>query len=245
VIIAVYDKKKDHLCVQSGTLWQYDYGQVLRIQGLSLPAAVEIHFSLDETGGDAVTRIGITSDSVTDVTIPDSMLENDDTESSYYLYAFVYVTDDDSGETVYKLAMRVKARPKPEASDETEEDLYAAAVALINAAAESSADYATLAQSYAVGGTDTRDGEDEDNAKFYSKLACDALASLIGKVVAAKAEIDDYVDGKEEELKGDTGNVYFAAFEVVDGRLIMYSDPDIDKVVFYREGSRLYYRLAV
>ena len=27
-------------------LWQYDYGQVLRIQGLHLPSMVEIHFSL-------------------------------------------------------------------------------------------------------------------------------------------------------------------------------------------------------
>ena len=32
---------------------QYDYGQVLRIQGLNLPTAVEIHFGLDETGGPA------------------------------------------------------------------------------------------------------------------------------------------------------------------------------------------------
>ena len=30
---------------------QYDYGQVLRIQGLKLPTAVEIHFGLEETGG--------------------------------------------------------------------------------------------------------------------------------------------------------------------------------------------------
>lgn len=32
-------------------LRQYDYGQILRIQGLHLPSAVEIHFSLKETGG--------------------------------------------------------------------------------------------------------------------------------------------------------------------------------------------------
>lgn len=31
-------------------LRQYDYGQILRIQGLHLPSAVEIHFSLQETG---------------------------------------------------------------------------------------------------------------------------------------------------------------------------------------------------
>ena len=39
-------------------LWQYDFGQVLRIQGGNLKSAVEIHFSLQETGGEAVTRIG-------------------------------------------------------------------------------------------------------------------------------------------------------------------------------------------
>lgn len=36
-------------------LWQYDFGQVLRIQGGNLKSAVEIHFSLQETGGEAVT----------------------------------------------------------------------------------------------------------------------------------------------------------------------------------------------
>ena len=50
-------------------LWQWDYGQVLRIQGLNLPKAVEIHFSLQESGGQSVTRIGMTKDGVTDVVI--------------------------------------------------------------------------------------------------------------------------------------------------------------------------------
>ena len=54
-------------------IWQWDYGQILRIQGLNLPTAVEIHFSLDEHGGEAVRRIGVTKDGVTDVPIPDSM----------------------------------------------------------------------------------------------------------------------------------------------------------------------------
>lgn len=52
-------------------IWQWDYGQILRIQGLNLPTAVEIHFSLDEHGGEAVRRIGVTKDGVTDVPIPD------------------------------------------------------------------------------------------------------------------------------------------------------------------------------
>ena len=60
----------------SDKLKQWDYGQVLRIQGLSLPTAAEIHFSLQESRGDCVNRIGVTKDGVTDVVIPDSMVEN-------------------------------------------------------------------------------------------------------------------------------------------------------------------------
>ena len=70
-------------------LWQWDYGQVLRIQGLNLLTAVEIHFSLQEHRGEAVTRIGTTKDGVTDVVIPDSMLENEDTEMDYNIYVFI------------------------------------------------------------------------------------------------------------------------------------------------------------
>ena len=47
-------------------LWQWDYGQVLRIQGLNLPKAVEIHFSLQESGEEAKKRVGFTKDGVTD-----------------------------------------------------------------------------------------------------------------------------------------------------------------------------------
>lgn len=43
--------------VEVKDIWQWDYGQILRIQGLNLPTAVEIHFSLDEHGGEAARRI--------------------------------------------------------------------------------------------------------------------------------------------------------------------------------------------
>ena len=95
-------------------LWQYDYGQVLRIQGLHLPSMVEIHFSLQETGGTSVIRVGVTKDGVTDVIIPDSMLENDGATSDYDIFAFVYLTDATSGQTEYKIKLRVKSRPEPE-----------------------------------------------------------------------------------------------------------------------------------
>lgn len=95
-------------------LWQYDYGQILRIEGLDLPKAVEIHFSLQETGGEAKRRIGITDSGVTDVVIPDFILEGNKTTRDYYAYAFIYVANEESGETTHKIKMRIKSRPEPE-----------------------------------------------------------------------------------------------------------------------------------
>lgn len=118
-------------------LWQYDYGQVLRIQGLDLPTAVEMHFSLTETGGEAVTRIGITKDGVTDVTIPDSLLEADGASQDYQIYVFIYLATPDSGETTRRITLGVKSRPRPEVFDTPgEEELFEGAVQAVNDAAK-------------------------------------------------------------------------------------------------------------
>ncbi|MFR5739491.1 MAG: hypothetical protein ACLUEC_09955 [Coprococcus sp.] len=118
-------------------LWQYDFGQVLRIQGGNLKPAVEIHFSLQETGGEAVTRIGTTKDGVTDVVIPDTMLINDDIDDKYNIYVFIYIADRESGETEKKFALEVKSRPKPEAFDATEDkELFEEAIKAVNESAE-------------------------------------------------------------------------------------------------------------
>lgn len=118
-------------------LWQWDYGQILRIQGLNLPKAVEIHFSLQESGGEAKKRVGFTKDGVTDVVIPDSMLENEEAVGSYDIYAFIYLTDDTSGQTEYKICMPVKARPKPEAFDKPEdEEIFQEAITAVRESAD-------------------------------------------------------------------------------------------------------------
>ena len=121
-------------------LWQYDYGQILRIQGLNLPKAVEIHFSLEETGGTSVTRIGTTKDSVTDVPIPDSMLENEESDQNYNVYAFVFLTTRNSGSTEYRIKIPVKARPKPEAVGGTGETTLENIMSAVNQIADAKAD---------------------------------------------------------------------------------------------------------
>lgn len=139
MVIANFYGQKDTYKTVSG-LWQWDYGQTLRIQGLNLPPAVEIHFSLQQSGGEAVTRIGITKDGVTDVVIPDSLLENDGKSVDYYIYAFVYISDGDSGQTEYRITLSVKSRPKPDAWSGSGETTMGRIMEAVNQIADGKAD---------------------------------------------------------------------------------------------------------
>lgn len=121
----------------SSSLWQYDYGRILRIQDNELPTAVEIHFSLTEKGGEALTRIGTTRDGMTDVVIPDSMLENNDTEDDYWIYVFIYLADTTACCTVKRIDLRVQARPKPEPFDRPEDaEIFRETIVAVNEAAD-------------------------------------------------------------------------------------------------------------
>ena len=81
MITAIIDAGQ-HYCQAVSDLWQWDYGQTLRIQGVKLPAAVEVQFSTTERIGETVTRIGVTQEGVTEVPIPDALLDGAWTEIS-------------------------------------------------------------------------------------------------------------------------------------------------------------------
>ena len=135
MITAVFTDGDD--CVWAYGLWQWDYGQQLRIEGLHLPTVVEIHFSLQEAGGEAVPRVGVTKDGVTTVTIPDSMLEGTGAVRDYQVYAWVYLSDRTFGETTKQIMMKVKARSKPEAFDAPGDgEIFHQAIEAVNDAAK-------------------------------------------------------------------------------------------------------------
>lgn len=152
-------------------IYQYNYGQVLRIQGLTLPTAVEVHFSLQNTGGETTTRIGVTKDGVTDVVIPDSFLENGYTTQNYEIYAFVYLRDETSGQTEYKITLHITSRPKPEAFDRPEDaEIFKEAIKAVNESAARSAESEKQAEGWAHGREDLPERK-QDNAKYYSDQA--------------------------------------------------------------------------
>lgn len=135
MITAVFTDNSDY--ARATGLWQWDYGQRLRIEGLKLPTAVEIHFALTEQSGDAIPRVGTTKDSVTEVVIPDSMLENQAAGATYEIYAWIYLVDKTSGETIKRISMQVKCRPKPEAFEAPgDAELFRDAIEAVNASAD-------------------------------------------------------------------------------------------------------------
>ena len=184
-------------------LWQYDYGQVLRIQGVKLPTAVEIHFSFQERGGESKPRVGVTRDGVTDVVIPEMFLENDFTEEDYNVYVFVYLTDSDSGQTKYRITIPITSRPKPEAFDRPEdEELFRQAIVAVNESAQEAKESVKEAESWAHGHESYPD-RDQDNAKYYANQAKDEAQKIPDKVVDGKNVIDQYVEEQKSSLKTD------------------------------------------
>lgn len=127
---------------------------------------------------------------------------------------------------------------------EPSETLYEQLMTAFDETKQTVIDSAKESESWAHGHAEYPDRH-ADNAAYYAEQARNAAEEVPGRVKEGKQQIDDYVREKETQLKGETGNVYFAAFKVVNGRLIMCSDPNVDKVCFHREGSRLKYRLAL
>jgi hypothetical protein len=139
---------------------------------------------------------------------------------------------------LYESGYRTEDIPEPS------QTLYEQLMTAFDEAKQTVIDSVKESESWAHGHADYSDRQ-KDNAAYYASEAKNAAEEVPGRVKEGKKQIDDYVREKESQLKGETGNVYFAGFAVVKARLKMYSDPTVDKVRFRREGSRLKYRLAL
>lgn len=178
MITAVFTDNSDY--ARATGLWQWNYGQKLRIEGLRLPTAVEIHFALTEFAGDAITRVGTTKDGVTEVVIPDSMLENQAAGATYEIYAWIYLVDKTSGKTIKRISMQVKRRAKPEGHDTPEDaELFREAIAQVNASAdraETAREGAEAAQEAAEAAAGKIEGEITGAGQIAEQVKQDAEA---------------------------------------------------------------------
>lgn len=115
-----------HTAEAVSALWQWDYGQKLIIQGLTLPSVYEVHFC---NAGDKETILQLGDAS--GVMIPDSCLK-----VGRNINAFIFLHDgNNDGETVYKITVKVNPRPEPtdRMPDEEQRSSLDAVIAAVNA----------------------------------------------------------------------------------------------------------------
>lgn len=116
--------------VKTASLYQYDYGQVLRFLGICLPDVYEVHFSNADGGGTAYTVLG----NADGVMIPDALLATGNT-----VHAWIFLHDAATdGETEYKVEIPVIRRPKVTDAEPTpvQQDVITQAIAALNAGVE-------------------------------------------------------------------------------------------------------------
>ena len=218
-------------------VYQHSYGQILKIVGLDLPTAFQVHFSTDQSGGESVERIGTANQCY----IPNNLLN-----AGTPLYAFIFLHDgENDGETVYKVVIPVFARPElPESEDPTpaEQSTIDGLIEALNTAvgladgyadasatsaqasyeeAEKAEIYAKDSEAWAVG---KRNGHDVDqldptfhnNAKYYAIVAEQGAAE--------GGFIQFYIDGEGHLIYEHTDNVDAFTFSLVNGHLIIEGD---------------------
>lgn len=224
--------------VTTENLYQYDYGQILKFEGLELPDAFEVHFSNSSRAEDtAKTQIGTTTeDGVSTVSVPDEYLT-----TGKYIYAFIYLhSEENDGETEYLVTIPVRKRPSinPEPVTPEEQSVITQAIAALQDAVEKTAEdvqtteqnvafaeqFADLselhsedAEAWAVGQRAGIDVEEDDetfhnNAKYYADAA-EQVASEAGF-------IDLYINSAGHLIYEKTSTVDLE-FSIENGHLIV------------------------
>lgn len=168
----------------SKPIYQYNYGQILQIHGLGLQKAVEIHFAHSMIGGDAIIRIGTTTDKITEVAVPEKFLETSGTVTAY-----IYVSDTESGQTEYKIQFQIAQRAKPEAWGSPEDgELFREAIEAVNESAEKAEDAAVRAEEASATAQESARAATEQAEKAKSNLE-----TAISNANTAKGELDDTI----------------------------------------------------
>lgn len=172
------------------SLQKYDYGEVLRIKGLSLPRYVAVQFAVDGMSEALPSSIGETVEDVTDVLIPNSLLRSNIKPWNYNIMAYVYIVSGSSGKTEYTITIPVKWRPKTGDDQAADDDV----AAVIGSAVEKMNTATTKAENAANQASATAEEIKADREKITTNEI---------KIAGLKQDIDDCLKVKYLELKQD------------------------------------------
>lgn len=195
---------KGERIAQKYNLWQYDYNQILQISGLSLPATVEIHFSLTGNTGETETRVATTKNGITQVQIPNELLRNDGKSGNYSIFAFIYVVDEDSGNTEYEIILHVKSRPAPGeiGEDPEEKRILDEAVEMVNQAADraEAAERGASDQAAAAEQSKTDAAESAETAKKYLAETEEVKEETVKELTELSESVKTVIADGEESI---------------------------------------------
>lgn len=201
------------------SIWQYDYGQVLKIlsDGVVLPNFLEVHFSLSRENEKCITRIGTTVNGVTEVQIPNELLNTENKTHDYFIYAFIYVSTEKYGNTKCEIIIPVKSRIKPENPSEEplpEPNIFHETVEAVNAVADrakmaeqSAKASATEAGKYAASASDsavTAEKTKEDALRKVGEKKQEAIEAIQNQATESKGELEQTITNagvSKEELE--------------------------------------------
>ena len=200
-------------------LWQYDYGQVLRIAGKEFPKVTEVQFSLQQSGGHTLDRIGTSNNGLLTVQIPNELLQNKGTTSDYTIYAFVYLSGDGYGNTKYMIQLPVESRPEP--TDPSEDpsidpSIFKDAVNAVNASAEraeiaekSAKESADKAKEYAESAGKSKGDVEKARDSAISAIGIEKESALRGieiKTVESLQKIQSQTEESQNSIKQSIEN---------------------------------------
>lgn len=220
---------------QTGSLFQYDYGQKLIFAGVELPQAYEVHFS-NQPQGSCKTMIG----DATGVEIPDEYLL-----SGENIHVFVYLHDGaDDGETEYHGVVSVQKRgkatdqpPTPVQQSEIDQAIAALNVAVeqtaqdvidtnaAKVAAETAQEKAETAQTAAETAQEKAETAQEaaETAQGKAEDAQEAAERAQGLAEDARDAAQGYAsDANTDANRAEqaANNLGYLEMEIVDGHLI-------------------------
>lgn len=226
------------------TLYQWNYGQILRIIDADLPMAVEIGFSTTEKSGDSDVRVGSTNNGVTTVAIPNKLFE-EERSTDYSIYAFVYVTDENSGTTVHEIVIPVKARAKqgdPSEDPSIDPSIFKDAVNAVNASAEraetaekSAKESADKAKEYAESARKSKEDVEKARNNAISAIGIEkesALRGIESKTVESLQKIHSQTEESQNGIKQSIADATEKKTEL-DGAISNATDAkgNLDKAV--------------
>lgn len=201
------------------SIWQYDYGQVLKILsgGVVLPNFLEVHFSLSRENEKCITRIGTTVNGVTEVQIPNELLNTENKTHDYFIYAFIYVSTEKYGNTKCEIIIPVKSRIKPENPSEEplpEPNIFHETVVAVNASAErakmaeqNAKESAAEAGKYAASASEsavTAEKTKEDALRKVGEKKQEAIEAIQNQEETSVGKITTHTDGEIQRIQNHT-----------------------------------------